>query len=62
MWLQIRAIETWRHSFGLVLVVLSTGIVAHIALALFSQFVLENGRVLFEAPKGADLHRGLFAL
>jgi len=34
------------------LIVLSTGIVAHIVLVLFSQFVLDNGRVLFEAPKG----------
>jgi PiT family inorganic phosphate transporter len=52
MWLHIRGIETWKHSFGLVLIVLSTGIVAHIVLVLFSQFVLDNGRVLFEAPKG----------
>jgi phosphate/sulfate permease len=52
MWLYIRGIEAWKHFFGLLLVVLSTGIVAHIVLALFSQFVLENGRLLFEAPKG----------
>ena len=52
MWRYVRGVEGWEHSFGLILVVLSTGIVAHIVLALFSQFVLENGRVLFEAPKG----------
>jgi phosphate/sulfate permease len=52
MWRYLRGVEGWEHSFGLILVVLSTGIVAHIALALFSQFVLVNGRALFVAPKG----------
>jgi PiT family inorganic phosphate transporter len=51
IWLFVRGVETWKHYFGLILIVLSIGVVAHIVLALFSQFVISHGRVLFEAPK-----------
>jgi PiT family inorganic phosphate transporter len=52
IWLFVRGVEAWKHYFGLILIVISIGVVAHIVLALFSQFILSNGRILFESPKG----------
>ena len=50
-WLPIQAFESWNAPWSLISVVLILGIVIYLIQNLFARFVIDDGKVLYEAPK-----------